>query len=120
MNNLITTATKALTLSLILLSLASGTSIAGGNDTVALKENNLHNSYTDSLLEMEKSMTKAEEEENIFQLTPVVKIYDANFKLVKESPLPTEFMSEDKELLMLMRKSDLFMKFDYISIYVMR
>lgn len=119
MNNLITPSTKAFMLALILISLASGASIARGNDTVKLKENTLHDSYTDSLLEVEKNMEKAENEKKFFELTPLVKIYDSDFNLIKESTLPTEFKSDDKELLMLMRKSNLFMEFEHITIYVM-
>lgn len=122
MKTLITTSTKALTLTFVLFSLATGLSIAGGNNNNNDKkagDDTLNSSYSECLADMKIELAKAESINEEFEMTPKVKIYNSNFDLIKASDAPTDYSSEDKEMLKLIRNSNVLMEFGNITYYLL-
>lgn len=110
---------KALTLSIVLFVFASSTAFAEENHIPEVTENTSHDTYSDALRELETSIARAESSQDLFELDARVIVYDINFKLVKTAVINSDIISEDKELLMILRNSSEFMTFENTTYYIM-
>lgn len=119
MKTLIPTSAKALTLTLTMFLFASGISFAGGNHDKKTEDDAITTTYSESITEMAIALEEAEAIDESFEMASQVKIYDSNFNLIKESTVPSECSSDDKELLMLMRNSNLLMEYGNVTYYLM-
>ena len=119
MKTLIPTSAKALTLTVTLFFLASVPSFAAGDHTDRTEDDTTSSTYSESLSEMAKAIEKTLAIGESFEMASQVKIYDSNFILIKESAIPSECNSEDKELLMLMRNSNVMMEHGSVTYYLM-
>ena len=113
------TSARALTLTLVLFLFASGISFAGGHHNDRPVDSSTSSDYTAALFEMEKAFEISAAIDESFEMASQVKIYDSNFNLIKESTITSECNPQDKELLMLMRNSNLLMEYGNVTFYLL-
>ncbi len=113
------TSARALTLTLVLFLFASGISFAGGHHNDRPVDSSTSSDYTASLFEMEKAFEISAAIDESFEMASQVKIYDSNFNLIKESTITSECNPQDKELLMLMRNSNVLMEYGNVTFYLL-
>lgn len=119
MKTLTTSALKVLKLSLVIVALASSSVIAGGTDDKIESKKSDADTYAAALVELKNAFSEAEQLEKSFTPSTIVKIYDTNFRLIKEATIPEDGMIEDRKLLKLLRQSSELMKYEYMTYYML-
>lgn len=118
MKNLIISASKVLKLSLVIIVFASASVIAGGNEKTAIKKTHDEN-YAHALKEMAEALNKTEEFKNIYTPATQIKIYDANFNLVKEVEIAEDGKIVNEEILILIHQATELMQFENTTYYIL-
>ena len=117
MKNLTSSASKALLLSFVMLSFASTQLLAGGNENIK-DTNDDFASYQSSLDDLKEKLLQEKEDLITFDTPSEIKIYDENYRLIKEAVVSSPDEIEDQELLNLISKSKVLLEFNNITYYI--
>lgn len=93
--------------------------LAGGSEKAEIKKADAEATYQQALIEMEAALDETADVQEIYAPAPEVKIYDANFKLLKETVVSKDGIIEDKETLNLLHQAAEFMKDKNTTYYVL-
>ena len=119
MNILATSASNIIKLAFIMIIFASAPLLAGGNEKVNVKEKKTDSTYEQALIEMAAALEETADVQEIYAPAPEIKIYDANFNLLKETIASSDGDIEDDETLNLLHNAAEFMKDKNTTYYVL-
>lgn len=119
MKTLTTSPFNIVKLTFVLTILASAPALAGGNEKADIKKKNAESTYEQALVEMAAALNETAHTQDIYAPAPEIKIYDTNFKLLKETKVSNDGDIEDEETLNLLHQATEFMKDENTSYYVL-
>ena len=110
---------NSIKLAFAMIFLASATAVAGGNEKADVKKKNSESTYEQALVEMAAALNETAHTQDIYAPAPEIKIYDTNFKLLKETKVSSDGDIEDGETLHLLHQATEFMKDENTTYYVL-